>query len=290
MNILVLTDTDLDGAGSALFIKWLYTNKARDIVIIESTESTIKNEFISRQTTIDHYDKVFVLDLDLSEDIIPFVDRDNVVVIDHHLGHASKKHLYTKAKAIIDPYTSCVGLMQKVFAKGITLTPKQEELISYINDYDCYNIKYRDSLKLNVIFRTFNTPKVLKFVEAFKDGFREYTSMEKNAIKLYLNKFKEQIEQAQLFTCELKGYTVISTFADFAINEVAHYLLCKTGAEICIVVNLKAKFVSFRRSKRSNVDVSILAKKFCEGGGSPAAAGGKLTEEFINLTKIFKPC
>ena len=54
--------------------------------------------------------------------------------------------------------------------------------------------------------------------------------------------------------------------------------------------NTKAKTVSFRRSKDCDADVSLIAKKLCDGGGHPASAGGKLTNQFASLTKQFTPC
>jgi len=73
-------------------------------------------------------------------------------------------------------------------------------------------------------------------------------------------------------------------------TSVARYFINVHKAEIGIVVNKKAKVVSFRRAKQSKVDVSILAKTLCDGGGSVAAAGGRLTEKFGELTKQFKIC
>ena len=118
---------------------------------------------------------------------------------------------------------------------------------------------------------------------------REFTVHEKNAIKLYFKKFKDQLT-SDTFTGKIKNYNVIATFANYAINELGHYLIKKHNADISIIVNTQAKTVSFRRSKSCDADVSILAQKLCNGGGHAAAAGGKLTEQFATLTKQFTPC
>ena len=75
MNILVWTDNDLDGAGSALVIKWLYNEKAKVFRINEVSESTITGKFKGALGALDHYDKVFILDLDLPLEAIELVDR-----------------------------------------------------------------------------------------------------------------------------------------------------------------------------------------------------------------------
>lgn len=289
MNILIFTDYDLDGAGSALFIKWLYGKKITDLVIVEATETSLITELKAREHTLNHFDKVFVLDLDLNDEAIKLVDHNNFVIVDHHIQHTTKTALYHKAKVIVQQFDSCIGLLYKKFQSVMKLTEAQQLLITYINDYDSYKLEHKDSLKLNAIYTTYNNPKTIKFIEAFEEGFRPYTVMEKNSIKLFISRFKEQIEN-QVFKGYIKDYTAVSIIADFAISEVAHYIISKHNADIGFVVNLNTKTVSFRRCKTCDVDVSILAKNLCGGSGSPAAAGGGLTSQFANLTKNFKPC
>jgi len=85
----------------------------------------------------------------------------------------------------------------------------------------------------------------------------------------------------------IKNYKTVAIFADYAISEVANYMVTKHDAQIGIVVNLKTNTVSFRRCMHCDIDLSILAKTFCNGGGSHKLAGGKLTMEFANLIKNF---
>ena len=291
MNIQVWTDTDLHGAGATLVLKWLYKD-AKTFSINDVSEYTFTGKFKGAEQSLDHYDKIFVVDLDLTPEQIKLADHHNVVVIDTHKGHIKHKHLYKEAKIIIDDsYYSCVNLMLDKFSKHLQhLTDKQKELLKYISTYDWYNTKHKESLKLIAIYYNLNSPKTEKFIAAFIDGYREFTIHEKNAIKLYFKKFKDQIDSGQVFTGMIKDYSIVATFANYAINELAHFLIKKYSTDISIIVNTQAKTVSFRRSKESDVDVSILAKKICEGGGHAAAAGGKLTEQFASLTKTFAPC
>ncbi len=287
MNILVFTDNDLDGAGSALFIKWLYDSVVSSLKVIDSTEYTIISEFNS--INLNDYDKIFILDLDLSREQIPQVDSEKVVVFDHHKQHEDNKYIYKKAKAVVEQATSCISLLRSKFDSKVSLSDEQEQLIKYIDDYDSYKLHHKDSLKLNAIHKTFNNPKAEKFIEAFKDGVRPYNVQEKNGIKLFIKKFREQLD-SQIFTGKIKNYDTVSIISNYAPSEVANYIISKHNADIGIVVNLDTSTVSFRRGKKCDVDVSIIAKTLCEGGGSAAIAGGKLTEQFANLTKNFLPC
>lgn len=287
MRLLVLTDNDLDGAGSALFIKWLYKNKLTTFKVIEVTESTVVNEF--NNLHLDDFDKIFILDIDLNRQQIPHVDDKRVVVFDHHIQHEQDKYVYKSAKAVVESCSSCISLLYSKFKDKIDITPEQIQLIDLIDDYDSYKLEHKDSLKLNAIHKTYNNPKAEKFIDAFYSGFRPYTIQEKNGIKLFIKKFKEQLE-SQVYVGKIKSYKTVSMIGNYAISEIANYIISKHDAEIGIIVNLDTKTVSFRRNKTSDVDVSIIAKTLCEGGGSPAIAGGKLTENFANLTKNFLPC
>ena len=295
MNILVWTDTDLHGAGSALVLKWLYKD-AKTFNINDVSEYTFTGKFKGALQLLDHYDKVFIVDLNLTPEQIKLADRDNVVIIDTHKAHIKNKHLYSKAKPIIQgypdhSYRSTIDLIYDKFGDHLLhLTDEQLLLIEYIGTYDWYNTQYKESLKLNAIYYNLNSPKTEKFISAFSDGFREFTLHEKNAVKLYFKKFKDQIEGGQVFKGVIKDYNVIATFANYAVGDLAHFLIKKYNADIGVVVNTGARTVSFRRSKLSDVDVSILAKNLCQGGGHASKAGGKLTEQFTNLTKQFKPC
>tara|TARA_R100000805_G_scaffold15611_1_gene17560 strand:- start:435 stop:1307 length:873 start_codon:yes stop_codon:yes gene_type:complete len=290
VNIQVWTDTDLHGAGSALLLKWLY--KGADTFSIQDvSESTLTGRFKGALHTLGHYDRVYIADLDLTSEQVHLVDKENVVVIDTHRNHAANKHLYKKAKVIIDSDTySSVSLIYDKFKSHLSdLTTEQIDLIKCIESYDWYNAENKDSLKLNAIYYNLNSPKTENFINAFETGLREFTIQEKNAIKLYFKKFKDQLTN-DTFKGTVKNYNVIATFANYAINELAHYLIKKYKADISIIVNTQAKTVSFRRSKLCDVDVSILAQKLCDGGGHASAAGGKLTNKFATLTKEFTPC
>jgi oligoribonuclease NrnB/cAMP/cGMP phosphodiesterase (DHH superfamily) len=290
VNIQVWTDTDLHGAGSALLLKWLYKD-ADNFSIQDVSESTLTGRFKGALHTLGHYDRVYIADLDLTSEQVHLVDKENVVVIDTHRNHAANKHLYKKAKVIIDSdIYSSVSLIYDKFKSHLSdLTTDQINLIKCIESYDWYNAENKDSLKLNAIYYNLNSPKTENFINAFESGLREFTVHEKNAIKLYFKKFKDQLTN-DTFKGEIKNYNVIATFANYAINELAHYLIKKHKADISVIVNTQTKTVSFRRSKLCDVDVSILAQKLCDGGGHASAAGGKLTNRFATLTKEFTPC
>lgn len=289
MHIIIFTDTDLDGAGSALLLNRLY--QEHDVVTVETTESNIINEFKSRWNTLDHFDKIFVCDLCLNEEQAISINRGNVVVIDHHSPHVPHAKHYTKAKSIVTEYSSCTKLIADKFKTKLNLDERLEDLVSLIDQYDSWAFDFPNELepaRLNAIYYTYNRPKWEKFISSFKEGLRDYNIHEKNSIKLFFKKFAEQLNSPK-FTGQVKDYKVISTFVTSHINEIGHYLVNKYDADIAILVNLEKGLVSFRKATNCSADLSVLATTLCEGGGSHKLAGGKLTEKFMNFTKPFQP-
>jgi oligoribonuclease NrnB/cAMP/cGMP phosphodiesterase (DHH superfamily) len=289
VHILIFTDSDLDGAGSALLLKEVFAG--HDVIIVETTEYRILNEFKNRWSTLDHFDKIFVCDLSLNEEQAIAINRENVVVVDHHETHARFADKYTKAKSIVTPYSSNTKLVFDKFRSKIKVTPAKEALVELIDQYDSWSFDFPRELepaRLNAIFNVYNRPKVEKFIESFKDGLRDYTPQEKGAIKLHFKRFVEQLENPK-FAGMIKDFKVVSTFITAQVNEVANYMLDKYDADIAIMVNLDIKVVSFRKKKGVQLDLGKLAEKLCDGGGSHILAGGKLTDTFATFTKTLSP-
>lgn len=290
MKIAIWTDNDLDGAGSALVIKHFYKNKA-ELTIKEVNDFEFPGLYKGwYQKEESEFDKIFITDLFIPEDILDLVDSSKVIIIDHHQSHLDVKDRYKKAKVIINLEGSCTKLIVDKF-KITDLNSEQVKLVNIVNDYDSYTLTYPESLKLNAVYHAFNKPKVDKFIDRFEKGFTNFTPLELNAIKLYFNKYKNAIESSQFYIGEVKGFKVVSTFADTAINEIAHYSLKKFSADISIVVNLNTKNVSFRKNKTTcNLPLDKLANALCDGGGHEYAAGGKVTDKFVSFTKNLKLC
>lgn len=293
MNIAVWTDNDLDGAGSALAIFYVYKDVAKNISYFETNERELPGTLRAwLDNNYELYDKIYILDQVIPESIVKFVDRGKVVIIDHHPEHCEVKERYKFAKAIIEKETSCTKLILNKFFKALSskITPQIIELLNIVDDYDTYELKFSNTLKLNAIYSTYNKPHVDKFIDNFKDGIRDFTQLEINSITLYLKKVKHIIDTAEIYAGKIKDYTVVSCMTNYAINEVAHFLLKKYNKDICIIVNPDTKGVSFRKNKQSAIKLNNLAKILCKGGGHENAAGGTITETFLNITKTFYKC
>ena len=139
-RIHVFTDADLDGAGSYLALKLAYKNA--DISYSVTTEKNFRENILNWQLkdSFKNYDTVFICDLNIKNDIA-LIDRDNVVVFDHHAEHVNHLNEYVKAKAIIKEYPSCTLLMYHSLKLKEKITDHQKLLFNFISDYDSYVLK-----------------------------------------------------------------------------------------------------------------------------------------------------
>lgn len=288
-RILVITDADLDGAGCLLAIEWMkpFGDCVLDHKFVANGQFT--TEFAQSLQTLKYesYDLIVLTDLSVPLECIPFIDRSKFLIIDHHKSHELIKDQYRKARAVVKEYPSCTKLIFDLFKDKTKekLSQAKLDLIKYVNDYDSYTLEHEESFLLNVILKTVYSET---FVIDFKDGYRKFTQFEENMVNIYIRKLNEQID-CDKYVYEHNGVKYVACFIERYASEVAHFILKSTGADVCICVNLGYGGVSFRRKVGGTVDVKALAEKLCNGGGHEYAAGGKITDLFMNFTKLFKP-
>ena len=292
----IFTDSDLDGVGSLLVVKWLVDN---DISYKTTTYRNFREDFLSFLTNnkLSDYDNVFICDLNVSEhcDILNY---KNITVIDHHNGKDNYDD-YSKATLILDSnYTSTTKLTLKHLINEIPnsatkLNKNKAKLIELIDDYDCYKLAHKESIGLNQVLWGYTGDRVGKFIEEFGEGFQEFSLFQKNMIAIATKKVINALKTDDSFIYETKidgkEKRLISLVCDHNINEIASGLLKKYKCDIAFVVNPKSKNVSFRKRKGDCTNLCKLALKLCEGGGHTDSAGGKITETFLKFSKLFKP-
>ena len=200
---IVFTDLDLDGAGSYLVHCWAQQNKPN---VVTLKVSNLREKFLSwlNHHKLEDYNQVYFFDLDTTE-IQDLIDKENVCIFDHHKTH--KEEIYKNAEYYIDANeTSCSKLLYKHYnttgALG-NLTVEQKHLIALVNDYDCYELKFPESNKLNFLFWYKNGNKLQNFINDFEHGFHGFTNEQNKIISYHFYKFKKIAESLDLYTCNL---------------------------------------------------------------------------------------
>jgi len=284
-KIQVITHADLDGVCSYLVMCWLYGGK---LDVIATTPMKLEADYdkLSDSTT---WDKIYFLDLDVSK-LGEKIDKSNTIILDHH-----KTNLYQFKNAITRIYneTSCAKLIHNTFFRNTSkhLTAAQKTLIALADDWDSATKATPLSENLNIVYHSMSN-KFNSFVEDYYDGFVPFDKFKQNTISLYKKHRAEYINELNPFFGNIefegqKNVKVGAVFCDKYVQECCDWLLL--NCEIAIAVILNQKRIAVRRRHDSNIDVSKFVQRIAGGGGHEAAAGGNLTEDFMEFTKMLNP-
>ena len=297
-KIAVFTDCDLDGLGSMQVFRW-FTGKL-DAQHEICSQSNFRKTFTkwSVRNNPKKFDKIFIMDLDVSQSNLDLVDHENFVIIDHHDTHISNKGKYLKATTILQDYTSCCKLLYRIFSKKYTdvkLSDEQKKLVLLVDDYDSYKLQLKDSYNLNVIVWNYVGDRAEQFTRDFGSGFNGFTKSHMNMIHLNNRKVNRIISELEIYKGKIpisgSEYKIHATIADKSLNEVAHHVINNHDCDICMVMNLRTQRVSFRKNKERvpELDLGKLAQAIAEGGGHRDSSGGKMTDQIMTLTKMLQP-
>jgi len=293
-KIQVFTDCDLDGASSLLTLEWLL--KAQRLPYITTRVNDFRKTFLKWLEThnLKSYEKVFILDLDISQDCLDLVDHDNIVIIDHHDTHYANRDKYKTATTIIEECSSCAKLVYTKFKDLCQLSQHQQYLILLADDYDSYELKLKESYPLNIVYWSYQGDRFAKFKKDFQHGFFGFTKFHNNIINFHEKRLENLKQTLEVFEATIpidnKPRKIVSAFADTCINEIAEYIISEHKSDIGMVVNLKTNKVSLRKSKTCDVHLGELSQKLLKGGGHEYAAGGLINDGmFLNFSKMLKP-
>ena len=288
-KIHIFTDADLDGAGSLLMLLRAFPNE--EITYKVTTEKKFRDDILNWQLkdSFKNYDKVFICDLNIKEEAA-LVDRDNVIVFDHHAEHLDYLDQYKKAKAVIEDFSSCTLLMYKRLHLEDKLNDNEKLLVKIVDDYDSYTLNLSYSKSLNQIFWNYTGNRVQKFIDDFGKGFFGFNQYHKNTLRIVENKINKYFETEPLYIGNIpvsgKEYKVLGGFFSFAPNEISERALEEQNADFIILINRESKTVCLRRSKDCKLSMGKLASKIANGGGHEDAAGCLLNDNIINITKL----
>jgi oligoribonuclease NrnB/cAMP/cGMP phosphodiesterase (DHH superfamily) len=290
-HIYILTPFTLDGAGSCAVIKWFLEDKDFDINIKAVTKSSIEAEynFILQK---DNIKKIYVVGGYLVKDL-NLISDPRVTIF----SLESDNLQHQQNKVVTGSESTYTQFLYNSFSEklNITLEKTKKLLIDLIIDYNTYRLKHEIiSIGINTVFSSVpGKDKVETFLNKFKNGFNGFSEEDKQIIIQHAQ-IKKDILNSDKYIGEVsmggKNVKVVSVFGENCmmgcVNEVAHELLNSHGCDIAIIVNPSLNFVSFRKSLQCDVNLKKLAQKLCNGDGKEYASSGKMTETFLNFTKL----
>lgn len=277
---------DLDGIVSYLVLCWALGKKLK---YVATTPMKLEQDFDEWNNK--NNAPSFFLDLDVSK-IGAKIDKPTTVIFDHH-----KTNLYNfiNAKTRIYNETSCAKLLYDYFFKNKPekTTNSQKTLIALADDWDSNTKATPLSEDLNIVYHSL-TNKVESFIEDYYKGFSSFDKFKSNTILLYKKHRQEYLTKLNPFfgNIEFEGNKVFvgAVFCDKYVQECCDFLFKTYNVDVSIAVIIDQKRIAVRRHpNNTTVDVSKFVQRVANGGGHEAAAGGNLTEEFMEFTKMLKP-
>lgn len=288
----VFTHGDLDGAVSLLCFLW--TRPDATIEYEELFNNTIEDRLVLYKEKTINKPTTLVMDFSLRETFLNF-DIPEFVFIDHHKRSEIFVKQFKNSKVVFKETTSNTALMYNTFLKeNNNLTKDQKYLIALANDFDCYELKLKDSYDLNVLFWSEYRGNFCKFIEDYKLGFKPFTESQRRLIENEKYLGCKLAESYQKFFGELKikgqSYNTIAVIGEKYNLLAIDCLINKYDPDMFFFINIKTEKVNMRKKPSiKDFNISDFAEKFCEGGGNSNSAGGKLTPVFMEMMKNLKP-
>jgi oligoribonuclease NrnB/cAMP/cGMP phosphodiesterase (DHH superfamily) len=318
MKVLVIGDTDIDGTGAAVVIRWYYQSKYlfwRPQITTMFPDREVLNEKFADESwarEITHnYDLVYLCDTGLNTEEgnhnLGEILAPQTIYFDHHQTNYDRQEKYLKnfkgfyvkegsrstTKIAFDTFLKEFDVPQSFLAtRHYRKFIKVKEFAQLVNDYDMWIRKYPRSTTLNDVVAALGPQKAYEeFVkicltpgvntEPMKEAIIQVRYQKQASLNLGKDTLvKHRNYKVPFYTAVVNGFQ----------SEVASALVHPKG--MIAVYNLETQTISFRigaeysgMKYNRNTDLNCLDfAEMLKGGGHPQAAGIPASES----TKILK--
>lgn len=302
MKVFLISDiSDIDGLTPVILSKLTFSDFDYHLLHVTQLDEYLKEKI--EEHFFDTYDKIFITDLCMSEEIAKAIDdlplKEKIQVLDHH---------YRNLPLNSYPFIKVVDERNGIHESGTSLY--YEYLLEhYLND----NIK-KDSVSYMVSLVRLNDtwewkkfgveearylPILLSYygIDYYIDNYVKFltennkfyfTNVEKILIDVEQRRMKDYIEEQKerVIFKEIKGYNVGIVFAELYRSDLGNALaeFYQDRVDFIIVININ-RSISYRGIK-DNISVAEFASMY-GGNGHKLAAGSplpiNLREQIVNL-------
>ena len=276
-KIFVWANSDLDGACSTILLGNIFPNMEYKSVFF----GDFLNQYTEWEHNLENYDKVFVVGMVLDQSLINKIDDHKVVFVS---DRGEKLNVFDSSM-ISEEYSSCCKLLYKKFKEKFEFPSDLKKLILYVDDYNVYSLKHKESEYLNGLYRNTRYNRFKVFVNRFWNGYDGLTDKEMELAEAFFEAIDEEYNNLDLYEGKFKEWSVVAVFSKFSVNEIAKKLIDNHKKDVIIVVNPDTQFVSFRKPEGSIANITFMAENLCNGGGGEWASGGKITPKFLDFTQ-----
>lgn len=277
MSVKCFHHNDLDGICSAAIVRSHYSEDKCFFVSVD-----YKSPF--PLDTVTKNDLVIIVDFSLENtkdfDKLLKVTNNNVIWIDHHKTAIDKYKDYDTKGIRKDGTAACV-LTWKYFYPNI----KVPQIVEMLGDFDVWDFsKYgKDLDKLQCGITLYNTdPESSNWNKWLEDKTLSLLLEEGEIALKYRTNFYRELISSYSFSTKFEGYDAICCNAGLNGSQIFDSI--KDSYDIMLTFIFDGeKFNISLYTKKDNIDVSEIAKKY-GGGGHKKASGFSIK----NIAKILK--
>lgn len=287
MKRILVTHNDFDGVTCAILFKACLPEGGGDVYFEDY--KTVNGRL--RQVMNDYPDTlIYITDISPENDseLIEQLDSRSVWLFDHH-----KTALYLQLHPWARVDTSMCGAM--LFWRWLAAysgreiaanAAKYESLIWHANDYDLWKHESPLSKEINKLLYIYGRER---FIQRFLDTPEPEPLLKEEILMLQLEQEKEDryiqdvIDRGISPRWDAEGRPFALVFAERYSSQLGHAILAKypMAIDYVAIVNFLYGTVGLR-SRKGEVDVSDIAKRY-GGGGHPGAAGFPLPAGCLDL-------
>ena len=275
-RLIISHIADPDGVTPIILSKLVF--EEIDYILSENKDvnDNVKNN-------LDKYDFIYVVDLNISEELADFIEenyKDKIMIIDHHLS-CNNMNKYSFIEVNAEGKESGTSLYYKYLLNNYNNNLLNREstkmLVEHVRTMDIYDFSKtskEEAEKLEMIFKIYGKDRFIdKFYNVIINDLELYSKEDLNLVELEKERIKRYIEEKEFIEISLDNKRVGVVFAERYISELGNYLINKYDyLDYIVLINMDKK-ISYRGNGK--VDLSVIAKKF-GGGGHVNAAGNCL--------------
>jgi len=297
MKVLLFTHkNDIDGMGNAILSRLAFDNV--DYVLCETFDLHEKVSNYINTEKIYEYDKIFITDLCLDEELLSLINSDiklknKFQIIDHHKTYDNEKYTkypFVRIKLRNDKGLCCgTSLFYEYLIDNNLLTKSNiiDEFVELTRQHDTWEWKniYNNekARELAILFDALGIEGYINFIydklkTENKFKFNNIETILINNKKIVINDAIEGYLQ-KMYYREILGMKAAIIFINYEFrNEFAEYLReNKYDIDFVMMISLDRGVVAYR-SVNKNVSVRKVAEYF-NGKGHDAAATNPITSE-----------
>lgn len=301
---LITHIADPDGATPIILSKLVYSN----LNIVSSEIADVDLNLKKAIEVIDDYDYIYVIDLNISEELASYIDLDDklkskIKIFDHHITSIGlNKYSFINVIDINENSekecgTSIYYKYLKTLINNDNLNKQATsylvELVRLIDTWEWKKTNNIEAVWINNLYDIYGREEFINkyYNMIINNETFEFTDVDKKILEIESRRIDEYVKSKMdnIIKANINGINVGIVFAESNRSILGNMIVEKYKDEIDIAVLINMSRCVSYRSCKDNVDVNDIAKLY--GGGGHKKAGGSPFPEHLheNVIKlIFK--